>query len=139
MPKMCNQGINEVLNYWWAGLLGASAVSPRPSIYIGLYTAPTSEPAATATLSSLTEPSGYGYARIQLNDGDWTVASQIATNLQKTFTASGGNWGNVYGYFICDCASGTSGNLIAVENFSDGPYNVVNGGSVKVTPKFTES
>jgi hypothetical protein len=131
MAKMCNEGINDALNILWKG-------TTRPSFYLGLYTN-TSEPAATATLTSITEPSGGSYARVALSDGDWTVASQIATNLQKTLAASGAAWGNVYGYFICTAASGTSGKLYAVEQFSDGPYNVVDGGSVKITPKFTES
>ena len=58
-----------------------------------------------------------------------------------TFTADspGAGWGNQYGYFITDVASGTAGLLIAVENFSDGPYNVGAGDSIKITGKVTVS
>ena len=63
----------------------------------------------------------------------------ILLQLQKTFTANGGNWGDVVGYFLTDVASGTAGKLVAVEDFSDGPYTVNDGWSVKVTPTVTIS
>jgi len=132
MPKWCNDGENEVLNVFFKG-------TTRPSFYLGLYTAPTSEPAEDITLSGLTEPSGNNYARIQLQDDDWTVSGDLATHVQKTFSCSGGAWGNVYGWFICDVASGTSGKVFAVGHFADGPYNVPDGGAVKVTVKVTAS
>ena len=59
-----------------------------------------------------------------------------AAYAQQTFTATGGPWGNVYGYFIATASSGTAG-LIAVENFSDGPYSVGDGDAVRVTPTIT--
>ena len=52
---------------------------------------------------------------------------------QKTFTAAGGDWGDVYGYFVAHCASGAAGDLIAVETFTDGPYTVTDGLSIKIT------
>ncbi len=132
MPKMCNEGKNAALGILFKG-------NARPSFYVGLYTAPNTEPLATAVLADLTEPSGNGYARQQLVDADWTVALQVATNLQKTLAASGGNWGNVYGCFITDCLTGTAGKFWAVEQFSDGPYNVLDGGAVKVTAVIQET
>lgn len=131
MPKMCNEGINDALNILWKG-------TTRPSFYLGIYTN-TTEPAATAVMTGITEPSGYGYARQQLVDGDWTEGSQVITNVQKTFAASGGAWGNCYGYFITTALTGTAGKLYAVEQFSDGPYNIPDGGAAKITAKFTES
>lgn len=116
--------------------------SAQPDFYLGLYSNST-EPAESATMATITEiqtPGSNGYARIQLADGDWTESPQgTFTNLQKTFTCSGSNWGNAYGYFITTAATGTSGKLIAVEHFSDGPYPVNVGWSVKVTPKVTVS
>lgn len=50
---------------------------------------------------------------------------------------SGAAWGNVYGWFLCTVGSGTAGKLLASELFSDGPYNVPDGGTVKVTAKIT--
>jgi len=60
--------------------------------------------------------------------------ADLATHVQKTFLAAGGAWGQVYGYFICDVITGDAGNLLFVEHFSDGPYNVLNGLSVLITP-----
>jgi hypothetical protein len=130
MAKWCNDGENEVLNVFLKG-------TARPSFYLGLYTAPSSEPAEDITLSGLTEPSGNGYARIQLLDADWTISADLATHTQKTFSCSGGAWGNVYGWFLCNAPSGTSGKVYAVGQFGDGPYNVPDGGAVKVTVKIT--
>jgi hypothetical protein len=106
-----------------------------PTLYLGLYTN-TSEPAEDDTLSDITEPSGAnGYARIALGSSDWTEypASGWFRNLQKTFSCSTASWGNVYGYFICTCASGTGGKLVTAEQFTDGPYYITVGDSVKVT------
>lgn len=128
--KWCDEGENDVLRVYLKG-----DVSHRASLYLGLYTSPTSEPAEGATLADLTEPSGNGYSRIAMTDSDWSVSNDLATHAEKTFTATG-PWGNVYGYFICTVNSGTSGLLLAVEQFSNGPYNVQNNGDqVRVTAK----
>jgi hypothetical protein len=133
MPKLVDEGENWVLDVCFK-----KNTSPPTNVYLGLYTN-TTEPAEEATLASLTEPSGGGYARIAIAcGGDWTLAANLLTAGQKTFAASGAAWGNVYGYFIATSADG-SGKLLFVEQFSDGPYNVVDGGSVKVTAKITAS
>ena len=131
MPKLTDQGEHNVLQVFLAGATRAGS----GNLYLGLFTDVT-EPVEAATLASgLTElPVTHGYARIALADADWTVTADLATNLQKTFAASGGDWGYVYGYFICDVASGTSGNLLFVESFSGGAYYVLDGESLKVTP-----
>lgn len=133
MSKMCNEGVDDALSIVLKG-------TTRPSFYVGLFMN-TTEPAKTATLASLTEPAGNGYGRIQLTDGDWTVASQLASNLQKTFTASGGDWGDIYGWFLCTCLSGASGKLYTVQLFTDpiGPYTIHNGESVDITPAIAGS
>ncbi len=106
---------------------------PADSLYIGLYTN-TTEPAISATLSSgVTELALSGYGRIQLLDADWTTVADLCTNVEKTFTA-GVEWGNVYGWFITNLAVGV-GSLIAVKHFTNGPFFVLNGKPVKVTPK----
>lgn len=133
MAKLCDEGEAEI------GDLALKKATQYDNLYLGIYTAPTTEPVEDATLTSLTEPSGGGYARIALAYGDWTKVGSVFTQLQKTFTASGAAWGNCYGYFICTVATGTAGKLWAVEQFSDGPYNVPDGGAVKVTPKMTFS
>lgn len=133
MAKFCDEGEN-----WLLDVALKKGTSPPTNLYLGLYTN-TTEPAEDATLASLTEPSGNGYARQAIAcGGDWTLSGSQVTAAQKTFAASGGAWGNVYGYFIATTIDG-AGKLLAVEQFSDGPYNVVDGGSVKVTAKFTAS
>ena len=131
MAKWCDEGETSVGNVY---LKTTSAVSK----YLGLYTNST-EPAETASLSSLSEVTGSGYARIQLVDASWTEQATKGEfkNVQQTFSASGSAWGSVYGYFIGTVATGTSGLLLAVENFSDGPYTVNDGWSIKITPTIT--
>jgi hypothetical protein len=133
MAKFCDEGEAE---------MGDIALKGSPTaydnLYLGLFT-DASEPAEDATLAGLTEPASGGYARIAMAKADWTKSGSQFTMLQKTFNCSGAAWGNVYGYFICTVVSGTAGKLWAVELFSDGPYNVPDGGAVKVTPKLTFS
>ena len=133
MAKWCDEGETLVGQIF----LEKAAVT---DLWVGLYK-DGSEPAEGANLAGITECTvENGYARIQLGAGDWTEGDPgVWTNLQKSFEASGGDWGDVTGYFITDCASGTGGNLIAVEDFSDGPYAVNDGWIVKVTPKVTIS
>lgn len=134
MAKWCDEGETLVGNIF----LRKDAVI---DLWVGLYL-DTSEPAEDATLSSISEvPVANGYARIALVNTDWTeqATKGIFKQLEKIFTANGGDWGTVYGYFLTDCASGTAGKLVAVEDFSDGPYVVNDGWSVKPTPKVTIS
>lgn len=131
MAKWCDEGEN-----WLLDVALKKTISQPTNLYLGLYTN-TSEPAENATLAGITEPSGGNYARIAIAcGGDWTLSADQITAAQKTFAASGAAWGNVYGYFLATSSDGT-GKLLAVEQFSDGPYNVVDGGSVKVTAKLT--
>jgi hypothetical protein len=132
MAKTCNEGEEFFL------LQALKKDTQLDNLYLGLFTAPTSEPAEDATLADLTEPSAGGYARIALAYGDWTVSGTAPTQAvqpQKTFNCSGSAWGNVYGWFICNVASGTAGKLLMVGLVDGGPYNVPDGGAVKVTPK----
>jgi hypothetical protein len=128
MAKLCNEGETNLLEVYLGG-------DVRGDLYIGLYT-DVAEPAEAATLATISElPEGVnGYDRIALDDGDWAVVDDLATSVQKTFTAAGGDWGDVYGYFICDIITGVVGNLLFVEHFSDGPYNISNGLSALITP-----
>ena len=130
--KLVNEGEIDVISWY---VKNDQSSRGADSLYLGLYLDST-EPLETDTLSTITELALTGYARIQLNDADWSGAADVATNLAKTFTA-GEAWGNVYGYFICNVASGTAGELLFVEHFSTGPFNVANGKTIEVTPKIT--
>jgi len=131
MAKLVNSGENRVANI----LFGSTAVDA--TLYLGLYTN-SEEPAETAVLADITAPddSGSNYAAIALTRGSWTVTADTASYAQQTFTATGGDWGNVYGYYIATSADGT-GTLLFVEHFSDGPYNVTDSDSVKISLNIT--
>jgi hypothetical protein len=128
MAKFVNEGLKRVGDI----LFGAQAVDA--TLYLGLYKN-IAEPAVGDALVNLTEHSGDGYARIALSRGDWTVSPEgLAEYAEQTFTANGGDWGNIYGYFIATSSDNT-GKLLAVETFSDGPYDIKDNHSVRVTPK----
>lgn len=127
--KWNDEGENRILNI----IFEATGVE---NYYLGVYTAPASEPGEADDVASLTEPAGNGYARQVLTRGtDWVVTADEAVAAQKTFTAAGGAWGNCYGYFITTTLTGSTGPLMCCELFSDGPYNIADGGSIKCTAK----
>jgi hypothetical protein len=112
-----------------------------PDLYVGLYMTPTTDPGVDGngglalTLADLTEPSEGEYARILVEPGDWTLVDNLLTAADVNFVASGLAWGIIYGWFVCDCASGNAGKLIAIEQFIDAPYNVGAAGEVKVVAR----
>lgn len=87
----------------------------------------------SVTEASVTAVTGGGYAPIQLTASSWTVTGgdpTTAAYAKQTFTFTG-SVGNVYGYYI---KQRTSGKLVWVEAFSDGPYNIANNGDkIEVT------
>ena len=121
-----DEGEQLNLNVFFKG-----ATRPANSWYLGLYTNNTAL-GESATLTNVTEPSTGGYSRQLINDADWTLQGSSISAPQKTFAPTGSSW-TVYGWFLCTVATGTEGQLLASEHFSDGPYNVSDGGSVKVT------
>ena len=129
--KLIDEGGDDLLTWYLKNVQTSRGAN---ELYLGLYLN-TTEPVQSATLASgLTELSLAGYTRIPLLDVDWTIASQIGTNLEKTFTATV-DWGNIYGYFICNIISGTAGELIFVEHFSTGPFNVLDTKTIDIIPK----
>ncbi len=126
MAKLVNGGKTWVLDE----LLRAGN-----DLILGLYTNDT-EPADAAVLGDLTQPSGNGYATKTLTGGSWSVSGNDASYAEQEFTASGGSWGAVYGYFIADGAT-----LLAVESFKDGEtpinFTIGDGSALRVTPKLT--
>lgn len=131
--KLIDEGSNDLLTWY---LKNVQTSRTADELYVGLYTK-TTEPESDATLAAgLTELALSGYLRIQLLDADWTVAAKVATNLLKTFTAAE-EWGNIYGYFICNVATGTVGELLFVEHFTTGPFFVADTKTIDITPKIT--
>ncbi|CAK0749038.1 conserved hypothetical protein [Gammaproteobacteria bacterium] len=138
--KWCDEGENRVAKI----LFVSTAVE---NYYMGLYNnvAEPSEAAtcvALTTTAGITEPAAVGaggYARCVLTRGSWSTTGSVAAYAQQTFTASGASWGSVTGYFITTASAGTAGVLMAVESFTDGPYTINDGDSVKVTPSISIS
>jgi len=99
-------------------LLSARQSLPA-NFYLGLAT--DASLAENATLASLTEVSGTGYARIAIEPtavgfptseatgtNDWrTIAKQV------TFTGGAGGWTGANTAFLCTVSSGTAGKLLA--------------------------
>lgn len=90
----------------------------------------------TMTESALTAVSGGGYAEIQLTAANWNTAGGAPSTgdyAKQTFTFTGtpSSGSSVYGYYV---KQRTSGKLVWVEAFSDGPYTVTNNGDkIEVT------
>lgn len=97
-------------------------------------------PAETATLASITEVSGSGYARIAVarDTTDWGATALDAgdyqtTSATKTFSATG-TWTAADYLFLTDVDSGTSGKLLATVALS-ASRTLVNGDSLQVSMK----
>lgn len=106
------------------------------NLELGLFT--NSAPGETITEATLTEPSGTGYARIDLTDGSWTGSADARAYAQQTFTGGAGGWtGSVQGYFIATKAAGGTQRLLLLEVDSNGPYTINEGDTYKVTPNVT--
>jgi len=97
----------------------------------------------TPTASTLTEPTGTGYARITLNDIGWGThttsvgnAAGVAVYPKQTFTAGAGGWtGGIYGYAIL--TTGTSPRIISMESDPQAPVTMNQGDTYIVTPRIT--
>lgn len=129
--KVVDEGEARVLEI----LLGTR--NPDGALYLGLYKTPITEPDETAVLTDLVEPSGYGYSRKTLTRGQWTLNGNAAAYPMQTFLASGGDWGDVAGYFIATSLD-NSGKLIALEHFASA-LQVLDGKGIKITPQITSS
>lgn len=93
-------------------------------------------PAETITEATLTEPTGTGYARINLTDGSWTVTGDVAAYAQQTFTGGSGGWtGSIQGYAIV--TKGTTPRIVAIEVDAAGPYTIAENDTYKITPSIT--
>tara|TARA_R110000787_G_scaffold278387_1_gene388070 strand:- start:172 stop:555 length:384 start_codon:yes stop_codon:yes gene_type:complete len=96
-----------------------TAYTSPTTVYIGLYTAndgTTGEPS--------TEVSGNGYSRQAVTFGS-SASGVIANTGTVTFTASGGDFGQVISSAISDASS--AGNILFYDSFN---VNIVDGDSV---------
>lgn len=81
-------------------------------------------PTPSASSLDFTEATGGGYVEKTLTTSAWVFSNGIATCPSQlwTFTAP---VGNVYGFYL---VRSTSGDVVAAERFTSGPYNVSNDG-----------
>jgi len=98
-------------------------------------------PDESTTEASVTEANFTGYSAITLTAASWSYTAGDPGTIayaQQTFTSSAGSQSQaVYGYYLTQV---TSGKLVWVERFTDGPYTIVNNGdTIKVTLNFTQS
>ena len=96
-------------------------------------------PSEATTEASLTEANFTGYVAITLTAANWVITAadpSTAAYAQQVFTSTvGGQNQPVYGYYLTQV---TSGKLVWVERFSDGPYTIVNNGDeIRVTLNIT--
>lgn len=93
-------------------------------------------PGETITEATLTEPTGTGYARIQLTDGSWSVTDDTGSYAQQTFTGGSGGWtGSIQGYAIV--TKGTTPRIVGIEVDASGPYTINENDTYKITPNIT--
>jgi hypothetical protein len=118
----------DILN----AILNTSSLSPFTlHLYANDYT-----PSVATRLDNLVEMAGGGYAAKTLPAGAWGVAvgePSLATYARQSFLFTGAA-GPAYGYYVTSAA----GDLVWVERFDDGPYNIAHtDDEVKVTPTFS--
>lgn len=118
-------------------IMAARTLTDRDAdLELGLFT--NVAPGETINEASITEPSGTGYARIDLTDGSWTGSGSSRSYPQQTFTAGAGGWtGSIQGYFIATKSAGGTQRLIAIEVDSNGPYTLNENDTYKITPTLT--
>jgi len=93
-------------------------------------------PGETITEATLTEPTGTGYARINLADASWTGSGDTRSFAQQTFTGGSGGWtGSIQGYAIV--SKGTTPRIVQIEVDPNGPYTLNEGDTYKITPNLT--
>lgn len=86
------------------------------------------------TEATITEPTGTGYARINLVDASWSNADGVFSFAQQSFTGGAGGWTpDVVGYFIA--TKGTAPRLIGVEDIVGNPHTIVEGQNILVNPE----
>lgn len=117
---------NELLDH----TLAVAAYTAPGTVYLALYT---SDPGDD---NSGTEVSGGGYAR-QVISFNAASAGSASSSTEETFTASGGNWGNITHIGILDAS--TAGNLLyhgalsSSKTVNDGDSLVFSSGDVTIT------
>ena len=86
----------------------------------------------TATEAALTEPSGGGYARITLTDGNWVVSGDEATHAVVDFTPSGATFPGVEGAAVVTKSAGGTQRILGIVAYNAAPVTVADGETFRV-------
>jgi hypothetical protein len=103
MGKLTNYAENKILDH----ILKNTAFSQPSTLYLALCTA---DPGETATGSTITEPSGGGYARKACNSWDAASSRASANTSVVIFDSATATWGTIGWLAICDHL--TTGNVL---------------------------
>lgn len=134
-----DEGLDYILS-----IIPASGAPAPGSLWLGLFTDFTASTVGTSgtTEATITEPTGGGYARVEITSGEWSGPTNIGadgagrryTASGQQFSASGSDYSaNVNGFFIASASTG--GSLIFMANFDDEQAVDVNDGdTLTVTP-----
>lgn len=138
---------DEGLDIAIATLLGISAAPS--ALWVGYFTSQTATtvPAASAVLASqtgVTEASYTGYARAELDPGEWGAAAALAAGgrkrvaSQQAFAAasSGASTEQANGYFLATTHTPGSGVAVCYVNFDEGAMTIQEADVPRVTPTF---
>ena len=130
--RLVNNGEDVALKY----LTGKTASTEN--LVLRLYKSNTT-PGDSDTAGTYTEADFTGYSSVTLTGASWTVtpgAPTSASYAQQSFASSANQTAqSIYGYYL---TRASTGDLIAAERFSTGPFTIQNNGdTIKVTPTIT--
>lgn len=142
LPPLHNTLTDAGANLFLETLFQAQSVLAS-SLYLGVCNLDYSFDTTLADVAD-TEPTNGAYARVALtrNTSDWSISKsgneRTATSVTKTFAAATADWNKPFTqFFLCDCATGSTGNLICVsKQYSDSIY-VLSGSIVRAFYSFT--
>lgn len=111
------------------------AGNPVLHLYGNLTPDPSVDPTSSVTIGDISECTSTGYQAATLISNNWTVSQNLTTgNTSALYSEHSFTFATnalVYGYFLTD----TSGNLLWLERFPSGPFDVpIDGGAITVTP-----
>jgi hypothetical protein len=108
-------------------VLNQSDVDRGTDLELMLFT--NASPGETITEATLTEPTGTGYARINLTDASWSVGAYAL----QTFVCGSGGWtGSVYGYAVV--TKGATPRIVTIEVDAAGPFTFIEFDRYDITP-----
>ena len=123
MGKFSNYAENELLDH----VLKVGSYSRPANLYLAFCT---EDPGDAGTGSSISEPSGGGYARTVCDDWSSGVSRATSNSVAITIAEATGYWGIITHWAICDASS--AGNMIAYGDFTP-TLNITPGQNVSVS------